>query len=69
MHLTEHKVIEIHNVVDVTKDFEKFYGYLPCDIMYEMDLTYTVGGERIRRKRTMFRCELDGIRKRGYFMA
>jgi hypothetical protein len=37
--------------------------------MYEVDLTYTVGGETIRRKRTMFRCELDGIRKRGYFMA
>lgn len=69
MKLTEHKVIEIHNVVDITKEFEAMYGYLPCDIMYEVDLTYTVNGERIRRTRTMFRCELDGIRKRGYFMA
>lgn len=69
MNLTEHKVIEIHTVIDITKEFETMYGYLPCDIMYEVDLTYTVGGETVRRKRTMFRCELDGIRKRGYFLA
>ncbi len=69
MNLAEHKVIEIHEVKDITADFEAFYGYLPCDVMYEVDLTYTVGGEIVRRKRTMFRCELDEIRKRGYFMA
>ena len=69
MNPVEHKVIEIHTVVDITKEFEAKWGYLPCDVMYEVDLTYTVGGETIRRKRTMFRCELDGIRKRGYFMA
>lgn len=69
MNLIEHKVIEIHNVVDITKKFEATYGYLPCDVMYEVDLTYTVSGTTVRRKRTMFRCELDGIRKRGYFMA
>ena len=69
MNLTEHKVIEIHNVVDITKEFEAMYGYLPCDVMYEVDLTYIVGVTTVRRKRQMFRCELDGIRKRGYFLA
>lgn len=69
MNLKEHKVIEIHNVVDITQAFKSAHGYLPCDVMYEVDLTYTVGGTTVRRKRQMLRCELDGIRKRGYFMA
>ena len=53
MNLLEHYIKEIHNVEDVSDNYEKAIRHKPKEPLYEVDVTFDCYGvvERKRRKK------------------
>ena len=69
MNLLEHYIKEIHNVEDVSDNYEKAIGHKPKEPLYEVDVTFDCYGVVERDIRFMDKSEFEQAKKQGYFLA
>ena len=69
MNLLEHYIKEIHNVQDVSDNYEKAIGHKPKEPLYEVDITVDCYGVVERMKKIMSKSDLEQAKKQGYFLA
>ena len=69
MNLLEHYIKEIHNVEDVSDNYEKAIRHKPKEPLYEVDVTFDCYGVVERMKKIMSKSDLEQAKKQGYFLA
>ena len=69
MNLLEHYIKEIHNVQDVSDNYEKAIRHKPKEPLYEVDVTVDCYGVVERMKKIMSKSALEQAKKQGYFLA
>ena len=69
MNLLEHYITEIHNVRDVSDEFEKSTGQKSKEQLYEIDVTFDCYGIVERKKKIMSKSKFEQAKKQGYFLA
>ena len=69
MNLLEHYIKEIHNVEDVSDNYEKAIRHKPKEPLYEVDVTFDCYGVVERKRIIMSKSELEQAKKQGYFLA
>lgn len=69
MNLIEHKIIEVHEVEDVTEQFERRVGIKPHEPLYQVDLTFDCYGQTSRGKLYFFKKEWDMAIYKRCFLA
>ena len=69
MNLLEHYIKEIHNVEDVSDNYEKAIRHKPKEPLYEVDVTFDCYGVVERMKKIMSKSALEQAKKQGYFLA
>ena len=69
MNLLEHYIKEIHNVEDVSDNYEKAIRQKPKEPLYEVDVTVDCYGVVERKRRIMSKSEFEQAKKQGYFLA
>ena len=69
MNLLEHYIKEIHNVEDVSDEYERAIGHKPKEPLYEVDVTFDSYGVVERDRRFMDKSEFEQAKKQGYFLA
>ena len=69
MNLLEHYIKEIHNVHDVSDNYEKAIGHKLKEPLYEVDVTLDCYGVVERKRRIMSKSDFEQAKNQGYFLA
>ena len=67
MNLLEHYIKQVHNIKDVTNDYNNHTNDVALEPLLEVDLTYDCYGAIQRRTMKFWKNEWDNNIKRGYF--